>query len=134
MAYLGLSPLGQDAITAKEELVPAVTVRSSVKHGHLVCLEDGKKFKTLKRHLMTEHGMTPAEYRERWGLSADYPLVAAEYADKRSALPQELGLGRKPAKKAGKASSLQQLNDDKKPWSGRYSSGRGASSSHSLKR
>ena len=78
---------------------PAVPIRSSVKKDHLVCLEDGKKMKMLKRHLMTEHGMTPDEYRQRWGLGADYPMVAADYAETRRDLAAKIGLGRKPGQK-----------------------------------
>jgi predicted transcriptional regulator len=99
--FEALAALGQ-LPAVEEELIPVVTVRSSIKLGHLACLEDGKRFKTLKRHLMTEHGMTRADYRERWALSADYPMVAREYAEKRSAISKQLGLGRRPAKKAGR--------------------------------
>lgn len=81
---------------------PAVSVRASVKSDHLVCLEDGKKMKMLKRHLMTDHGLTPAEYRARWGLAADYPMVAPEYAETRRRLAKEIGLGRKPGQKRGR--------------------------------
>jgi predicted transcriptional regulator len=77
-------------------------VRASVKRDHLVCLEDGKKMKMLKRHLMTEHGMTPDEYRQRWGLGADYPMVAPEYAETRRDLAVKIGLGRKPGQKRGR--------------------------------
>ena len=78
--YGALSGLGA---AAQEEArpEPAVSIRASVKPDHLVCLEDGKKMKMLKRHLMTDHGLTPAEYRARWGLPADYPMVAPEYAE-----------------------------------------------------
>ena len=90
-----LSGLGQsDAEEERPE--PAVSVRASVKNDHIVCLEDGKKMKMLKRHLMTDHGMTPEEYRERWNLPADYPLVAPAYAEKRRELAKKIGLGRKP--------------------------------------
>lgn len=81
---------------------PAVSVRASVKSDHLVCLEDGKKMKMLKRHLMTDHGLTPEEYRERWNLPADYPMVAPEYAEKRRDLAKKIGLGRKPGQKRGR--------------------------------
>ena len=81
---------------------PAVSIRASVKQDHLVCLEDGKKMKMLKRHLMTDHGLTPAEYRARWGLPADYPMVAPEYAERRRALAKEIGLGRSPTQKRGR--------------------------------
>lgn len=96
-----LSGLGGEA---EEEVrgEPAVSVRASVKQDHLVCLEDGKKMKMLKRHLMTDHGLTPAEYRARWGLPADYPMVAPEYAERRRALAKEIGLGRSPTQKRGR--------------------------------
>jgi predicted transcriptional regulator len=81
---------------------PAVSIRASVKSDHLVCLEDGKKMKMLKRHLMTDHGMSPAEYRARWNLPADYPMVAPEYAEKRRTLAKEIGLGRKPGQRRGR--------------------------------
>ena len=69
---------------------------------HIVCLEDGKKMKMLKRHLMTEHGMTPDEYRARWGLPSDYPMVAPDYAEKRRDLAKKIGLGRKPGQRRGR--------------------------------
>lgn len=77
--------------------VPAVPVNKSIdKNGEFItCLEDGKKFKTLKRHLMTEYNMTPDEYRERWGLSSDYPMVAPQYAERRSALAKQMKLGQR---------------------------------------
>lgn len=75
---------------------PAVPVRKSVAQDHLVCLECGQKFKLLKRHLRTAHNMTQAEYRAKWNLPFDYPIVAPAYADKRSTLAKELGLGRTP--------------------------------------
>ncbi len=74
---------------------PAVPIKKSVTPNHIVCLEDGKKFKMLKRHLKTDHNMTPKEYRERWGLASDYPIVAPAYAKQRSALAKKIGLGRK---------------------------------------
>ena len=96
--YGALSGLG--AVPEEEEKPePAVSIRASVKSDHLVCLEDGKKMKMLKRHLMTDHGLTPAEYRARWGLAADYPMVAPEYAEKRRALAKQIGLGRKPGQR-----------------------------------
>lgn len=73
---------------------PAVPIRRSIQPDHLVCLEDGRKMKMLKRHLMTAYGMTPDEYRQKWGLPADYPMVAPHYAQQRSALAKEIGLGR----------------------------------------
>ena len=80
---------------------PAVPVRQSVKRDHIVCLEDGKKLKMLKRHLMTHYGMTPDEYRTKWGLPADYPMVAPAYAEQRRQLAKDIGLGRKPGQKRG---------------------------------
>ena len=99
--YGALSGLGA---AAQEEArpEPAVSIRASVKPDHLVCLEDGKKMKMLKRHLMTDHGLTPAEYRARWGLPADYPMVAPDYAETRSALAKQIGLGRMPGQKRGR--------------------------------
>jgi predicted transcriptional regulator len=84
-------------------LVPAVSIRQSIKPDFIVCLEDGKKFKSLKRHL-TLLGMTPDEYRAKWGLPADYPMVAATYATARSQIAKATGLGRKrePVKAKGK--------------------------------
>lgn len=79
------------------ELVPAVPVKKSVYPDYIICLEDGKKLKILKRHLNTAYGMTPEQYREKWGLPSNYPMVAPNYAEKRSSLARELGLGRKPA-------------------------------------
>ncbi len=81
---------------------PAVPVRQSVKQDYLVCLEDGKKMKMLKRHLMTAYGMTPDEYRQRWNLPADYPMVAPAYAEKRRELAKKIGLGRKPGQRRGR--------------------------------
>ena len=79
------------------ELVPAVSVRASVKADHIVCLECGKRFKSIKRHLSTHHALTPAEYREKWNLRSDYPMVARDYAKVRSDLARSMGLGRKNA-------------------------------------
>ena len=76
---------------------PAVPIKKSVQHDFIVCLEDGKKLKMLKRHLTTRYQMTPEDYRRRWGLSQDYPMVAPAYAAQRSALARKIGLGRKPA-------------------------------------
>lgn len=89
---------------AQEEVLPdpAVSIRSSVKKDHIVCLDCGKKMKMLKRHLMTEHGMTVDDYRSRWNLGADYPMVAPDYADTRRDLAKKIGLGRKPGQKRGR--------------------------------
>ena len=74
---------------------PKVSIRSSVKPDYIVCLEDGKKLKMLKRHLMTHYNMTPDQYRQKWGLSADYPMVAPNYAEQRRTLAKSIGLGTK---------------------------------------
>ncbi len=78
---------------------PPVSIRKSLGQDHLICLEDGKKFKSLKRHLKTHYDLTPEQYREKWGLPSDYPMVAPAYAAQRSKLAKEMGLGRK--RKAG---------------------------------
>lgn len=78
-----------------EELKPAVPVRKSVTNDYIICLEDGKKFKSLKRHLRTHYNLSPEEYREKWGLPADYPMVAPSYSATRSQLAKDNGLGRK---------------------------------------
>ncbi len=83
-----------------ERLQPAVPIKKSVFPEYIVCLEDGKKLKMLKRHLQTSYNMTPEQYRERWGLAHDYPMVAPKYAEHRSELAKKIGLGRKPAAKA----------------------------------
>jgi predicted transcriptional regulator len=81
-----------------EELKPAVPVRKSIAPDYIICLEDGKKFKSLKRHLRTHYDMSPEEYREKWGLPADYPMVAPNYSATRSRLAKDNGLGRKAGK------------------------------------
>jgi predicted transcriptional regulator len=91
-ALAGLS--GGDSSAPPPE--PAVPIRNSIKRDYIVCLEDGKKLKMLKRHLMTHFGMTPDEYRAKWGLAADYPMVAPAYAEQRRDLAKAIGLGRKP--------------------------------------
>ena len=94
-ALSGLS--GSSAAAPAAE--PAVPIRLSVKKDYVVCLEDGKKLKMLKRHLMTHYGMTPDDYRAKWGLAADYPMVAPNYAETRRTLAKKIGLGRKPGKR-----------------------------------
>ena len=81
---------------APTELTPAVPIKKSVTDDYIVCLEDGKKLKMLKRHLMTSYGLTPDEYRAKWGLKRDYPMVAPTYSLKRQELAKKIGLGRKP--------------------------------------
>lgn len=92
--HTALSSLGEKPVV-EEKLVPAVSIRASVKPDHIVCLEDGKKLKMLRRHLMTHYNMTPDDYRAKWGLPADYPMVAPEYAERRRVLAKEIGLGTK---------------------------------------
>ncbi|QKC98839.1 MULTISPECIES: MucR family transcriptional regulator [unclassified Mesorhizobium] len=87
---------GGAAPEKSEALKPAVPIRKSVTPDYIVSLEDGKKFKSLKRHLATHYGLTPDEYRAKWELPADYPMVAPNYAAARSALAKTMGLGRKP--------------------------------------
>ncbi len=91
--HTGLSQLGGAQTTPPQE--PAVQIKKSIQPNYLVCLEDGKKLKMLKRHLRTNHNMTPEEYRAKWGLSPDYPMVAPTYAEQRSAFAKDIGLGRK---------------------------------------
>lgn len=81
---------------------PKVPIRSSVKPDYIVCLEDGKRLKMLKRHLMTHYSMTPDQYRQKWGLAADYPMVAPNYAEQRRTLAKSIGLGTKRRKSRGK--------------------------------
>lgn len=85
---------GTAAAKAAERPAPAVAVKKSVMPDYIVCLEDGKKLKMLKRHLMSHYGLTPEQYRERWGLPPDYPMVAPNYALQRQALAKKIGLGR----------------------------------------
>jgi predicted transcriptional regulator len=92
--YAALSRVsGKSGDTPAEQLKPAVSVKKSVTPEHIVCLEDGKKFKSLKRHLRTQYNMTPEQYREKWGLGSDYPMVAPNYAAARSQLAKQMGLG-----------------------------------------
>ena len=82
-----------EAQSPAEPLKPAVPIKKSINPDFIVCLEDGKKFKSLKRHLRTQYTMTPEQYREKWGLAADYPMVAPNYAAARSQLAKQMGLG-----------------------------------------
>ena len=100
--FSALSSLGGEVAAPEERPEPAVSIRASVKKDHIVCLDCGKKMKMLKRHLSTEHGMTPEEYKARWDLGADYPLVAPNYADTRRRLAKQIGLGRMPGQKRGR--------------------------------
>ncbi len=102
--HSSLSNLGQPSGTAQPTQDPAINPKRSVTPDYIICLEDGKRFKSLKRHLAVHYGLTPDEYREKWGLKQDYPMVAPNYAAQRSTLAKAAGLGRKPqptpAKKA----------------------------------
>ncbi len=95
--HQALAALGPEEAAAKPK--PAVSIKQSVKPDYIVCLDDGKKLKMLKRHLKTAYNMTPDDYRKRWGLPSDYPMVAPNYAKQRSALAKKIGLGRKPGTK-----------------------------------
>lgn len=98
--YASLDSLGKPTPVVEAKAEPAISIRSSVKADAITCLECGKRLKTLRRHLGADHGLTPDQYRQRWGLPKDYPMVAPEYAKRRSAMAVELGLGRKPAPQA----------------------------------
>ena len=91
--------LGGPAEPEPEPQKPAVSIKKSVTPDYLICLDDGKKFKSLKRHLRTHYDMTPEDYREKWGLPADYPMVAPNYAKARSMLAKKMGLGQKRGKR-----------------------------------
>lgn len=93
--YRTLTGVGKEPVQA-DKPQPAVPVKKSVFPDHIVCLEDGKKLKMLKRHLKTAYNMSPEQYRERWGLPSDYPMVAPNYARHRSSLAKKIGLGTKP--------------------------------------
>jgi predicted transcriptional regulator len=100
--YRTLVNIGKQPAQA-EKPTPAVPIKQSVRQDRIICLEDGKSFSMLKRHLMTDHKLTPQQYREKWDLPRDYPMVAPNYAQTRSALAKKIGLGRKggrPAKRA----------------------------------
>jgi len=90
---------GQTVTASAESQKPAISVRRSINPDHIVCLEDGKKLKMLKRHLRAAYGMSPDEYRAKWGLPSDYPMVAPNYALQRSAFAKQIGLGRKKGEK-----------------------------------
>jgi predicted transcriptional regulator len=86
---------GNIAAAPREEVKPVVPIKKSVTNEYIICLEDGKKFKSLKRHLRTHYDLSPEEYREKWGLPADYPMVAPNYASARSELAKKMGLGQR---------------------------------------
>ena len=90
-----LASLEAATTAAQQKLEPAVPIKKSVAANYVVCLEDGRRQKTLRRHLATAHGLTPAEYRKKWGLPADHPIVAPNYAKQRSEMAKKIGLGKK---------------------------------------
>jgi predicted transcriptional regulator len=93
-----LSTLGSTGAAPEVRAEPKVPIRSSIKPDYIVCLEDGKRLKMLKRHLMTHYQMTPDQYRQKWGLNSDYPMVAPNYAEQRRTLAKSIGLGTKRRK------------------------------------
>lgn len=93
--YASLAELGGSPVASADRPEPAVPIKKSVHDEYIVCLEDGKKLKMLKRHLKTAFNMSPEQYRERWNLGSDYPMVAPNYAKQRSSLAMKIGLGRK---------------------------------------
>lgn len=95
--YKTLSHIGHEPAAPAEKQQPAVPIRKSVFADYIICLEDGKRLKMLKRHLATAFGLTPEQYREKWGLDASYPMVAPNYAEKRSSLAKQIGLGTRRA-------------------------------------
>lgn len=95
--FVALQSAAQPTAPVEVRAEPAVSVRASIKPDAITCLECGAKFKMLKRHLTTDHGTTPAQYRERWNLGSDYPMVASNYSARRRDLALKIGLGRKPA-------------------------------------
>lgn len=97
--HQSLLTVGQPVETPSEKPIPAVSVKKSVHPDYIICLEDGKKLKMLKRHLKTAFNMTPEQYRERWDLAADYPMVAPNYATQRSQLAKDIGLGTRARRK-----------------------------------
>jgi len=102
--FSSLQSLGNGQIEPRQDSIrPAIAIKKSITPDYLVCLEDGKKLKTLKRHLRTTYDMTPDDYRAKWGLPADYPMVAPNYAAQRSAFAKQIGLGRGAAKRGPRA-------------------------------
>ncbi|WP_395396413.1 MucR family transcriptional regulator (plasmid) [Novosphingobium sp. BL-8A] len=93
--YGSLADLGKEPVAVEEERIPATSIRSSVKSDVIICLECGAKQKTLKRHLKAQHDLTPEEYRSRWKLPSDYPMVTPDYAARRSEMAKEIGLGQR---------------------------------------
>lgn len=106
LVYSSLATQGvEEQKEAPEKPMPVVPIKKSVTPEYIICLEDGKKLKMLKRHLKTRYNMTPDEYRKRWGLPDDYPMVAPAYAEQRSSLAKKIGLGTKPRARGRRAST-----------------------------
>jgi predicted transcriptional regulator len=102
--HLALARVGNGgAETSAEAPKPAIAIKKSITPDYIICLEDGKKFKSLKRHLRTQYNLTPEQYREKWGLAPDYPMVAPNYAKARSDLAKEMGLGQQRRKRRARA-------------------------------
>jgi predicted transcriptional regulator len=102
--HLALARVGNGAAEASAEAPkPAIAIKKSVTPDYIICLEDGKKFKSLKRHLRTQYNLTPEQYRDKWGLAPDYPMVAPNYAKARSDLAKEMGLGQQRRKRRARA-------------------------------
>jgi predicted transcriptional regulator len=99
--HAALNGISRSSSAPEPKPEPKVSIRSSIKPDYIVCLEDGKKLKMLKRHLMTHYNMTPEEYRQKWGLSPDYPMVAPNYAEQRRSLAKSIGLGTKRRRTRG---------------------------------
>ena len=112
--HQALAGVGQPA-AEPEKPQPAVPVKRSVFPDYIVCLEDGKKLKMLKRHLQSAYGMTPDQYRERWGLPGDYPMVAPNYAERRSALARQIGLGRKDGGRPAEDGPVEDATPEEEP-------------------
>jgi len=99
-AYESLEQIAQGKTAAVATVKPAVPIRRSVRPDYIVCLEDGQKFKSIKRHLRIAHGMTPDDYRARWSLGSSYPMVCSRYAEERAALARSIGLGKTHKRKS----------------------------------
>jgi predicted transcriptional regulator len=101
--HAAIAGLGADPVSVPEEkAIPAVSIKKSITPDFLICLEDGKKFKSLKRHLRTSYDLSPEQYRTKWGLPSDYPMVAPAYAEARSNLAKKMGLGQQRKKTTGR--------------------------------
>ena len=115
--YEGFSRAEQSATQGPSELSvrPSISIKKSITPDYLICMEDGTKLKMLKRHLRTHYGLTPQQYREKWGLPSDYPMVAPSYAEKRSILAKQIGLGAKRGTAVGRSSDSDGRTTTDKP-------------------